>query len=142
MQQIQCDFCHKYIDKESYFSHTEQHLALKSDGQQTDYATLPEEEREHSDLKNVPRVYRHEPCQVATEMPEEIIRSYLVNPYLYSSDQTFCAGCNSHVPFRECVWTETNENLQVYTDRLRDEKPEHRPGFLTRTLLGVIKRFN
>jgi hypothetical protein len=75
----------------------------------------------------VPRVYVHRKCGVATQMPEEIIRSYLQNPYLYSSDETFCCGCNKHVPERECKWTETGENLQEYMDRLRAAKPEMRP---------------
>jgi hypothetical protein len=142
MQQIRCQFCHKYIDKELLLAHQEQHLKLRSDGQQTDYATLPKEEREQSDLTDVPSVYLHNHCRIATEMPEDIIRSYLVNPYLYFSDQTFCTGCNKHVPFRECKWIETGENLQVYMNRLREEKPEHRPGFLTRVLLGLVKQFN
>jgi len=54
-------------------------------------------------------------------MPEEIIRSYLKNPYLYSADMSFCTGCKTHVPCLELVWTETGENMQVYNDRLRAE---------------------
>ena len=142
MQQIRCEFCHEYIDAELCSSHRAQHLMLRSDGQQTDYATLPKEEREQGDIADIPRVYLHDRCRIETGMPDDIIRSYLANPYLYFSDQTFCAGCNKHVPFRECKWTETDENLQVYMNRLREGKPEHRPGFLTRILLSVVKRFN
>jgi len=141
MQEIRCEFCHQNIEKSVYFAHREQHLELRSDGQQTDYATLPPEEREVSDLAGVPQVYIHRRCGGATGMPEEIIRSYLVNPYLYYSDQTYCAGCGKHIPNRECEWAETGENLQVYMNRLRDEKPEHRPNFLMRLALGVVKRF-
>jgi hypothetical protein len=57
-------------------------------------------------------------------MPEEIIRSYLMNPYLSSADTTFCTGCGKHVPCRELRWLETGEDLQTYTDRLRAAKPE------------------
>ena len=60
-------------------------------------------------------------------MPEEIIRSYLKNPYMYMADATFCCGCGKHVPFRECKWTETGEDLQTYTDKLRAAKAEMKP---------------
>ena len=73
-------------------------------------------------------------------MPEEIVRSYLKNPYLYLADSTFCCGCGRHVPFRECKWTETGENLQAYMDDLRAQKPELRPGLLTRMLAAIFKR--
>jgi hypothetical protein len=73
-------------------------------------------------------------------MPEEIIRSYLRNPFLYMADATFCCGCGTHVPDRECTWRETGENLQEYMDGLRAGKKELRPGLLTRMLLGVAKR--
>ena len=33
-------------------------------------------------LKVVPQAYRHPKCGVATKMPDEIVRSYLVNPFL------------------------------------------------------------
>ena len=141
MQEIRCEFCHEYFEKSAYSAHRKRHLDLRSDGQQNEYASLPPEEREVSDLKGVPQVYLHRRCGAETVMPEEIIRSYLVNPYLYYSDQTFCAGCGEHIPNRECVWTETGENLQVYIDRLRAGKPEHRPGFLTRLAVGVVRRF-
>jgi hypothetical protein len=43
------------------------------------------------------------------------------------ADETFCGGCGTHVPFRECVWVETGEDLQTYTDKLRAAKPEMKP---------------
>lgn len=141
MPEIRCEFCHQYFEKTAYFTHREQHLELRTDGQQNDYATLPPEEREVGDLSDVPKIYIHQRCGAATGMPLEIIRSYLINPYMYYSDQTYCAGCAEHIPNRECEWTETGENLQVYMNRLRAENPEHRPGFLTRLVLGVVKRF-
>jgi hypothetical protein len=127
MAQVRCPFCHEYIDPADYPAHQAAHLRDRGDGQQADYATLPPEEREEGDLTGVPRVYVHTKCRTATGMPEEIIRSYLKNPYLYSADQTFCCGCGKHVPFRECVWTETGEDLQTYTDQLRAAKPEMKP---------------
>ena len=121
---VHCPYCHERVEKADYPAHEEAHLALKPDGQHSEYATLPEEEREDGDLTGVPQMYVHRKCGVATRMPEEIVRSYLKNPYLYSADQTFCCGCGKHVPFRACVWTETGEDLQSYTDKLRAAKPE------------------
>ena len=121
MAQIHCPFCHQDIDEADYPAHQARHLKPRADGQLTDYATLPEEDRETSDLSGVPRVYVHQKCGVATQMPEQIIRTYLKDPSFYSDD-TYCCGCRRHVPSSECVWKETGENLQTYTDRLRAEK--------------------
>jgi hypothetical protein len=114
--------------------------ALRADGPQDHYETLPPEEREGGDLAGVPQVYAHRRCGKATRMPEEIVRSYLQNPYFYTADETYCTGCRTHVPLGECVWTETGEDLQTYMDRLRAEKPELRPGPLKRALIGLGKR--
>jgi hypothetical protein len=140
MAQIRCPYCHEYVDRAAYSAHEAKHRKARPDGQQTDYATLAAEERESGRLAGVPRVYVHRRCREATEMPEEIVRSYLKNPYLYLADATFCCGCGKHVPFRECRWTETGENLQDYMDELRAKKPELRPGLLTRMLAAVAKR--
>ena len=139
MAQVRCPYCHEYIDESAYPAHQAGHLEPKPDGQQTDYATLPEEEREQGDLAGVPKVYVHRKCGSATGMPEEIIRSYLKNPYMYMADETFCCGCGKHVPFRDCVWTETGEDLQTYMDNLRAEKPEMKPkGCLAAVLLFAV----
>jgi hypothetical protein len=137
MAQIRCPYCHAYIDQAVFAAHEAQHRKLRSDGQQSEYATLPEAQRAQGDLTGVPRVYIHRACGAATGMPEEIIRSYLKNPYMYSSDRTFCTGCSRHVPFGECFWTETGENLQVYTDRLRAAKPEMKPKGCLAALLWI-----
>lgn len=148
MGKVRCPYCHEYIDEGKFAAHEAKHLKARPDGQQTDYATLPEDERDQSNLDEVPQVYVHRKCGVATRMPEEIIRSYLQNPFMYMADETFCCGCRKHVPFRECVWTETNEDLQAYTDRLRAAKPEMKPkGCMAAVLLlglglsGVIAWF-
>ena len=141
MQQVRCEFCHEFINASEYPTHREQHLKLRADGQQTDYATLPEADRENGPLYGVPQVYVHRKCGNATGMPEDIIRSYLKNPYMYLADETFCTGCGTHVAMGECQWQETGENLQTYMNRLRAEKPELRPGILMWTLLKLIKLF-
>lgn len=127
MAQVRCPFCQAHIDGGDFPAHQAAHLQDRGDGQQTDYATLPPEERVEGDLTGVPRVYVHRKCGGMTGMPEEIIRGYLKNPYLYLADATFCTGCGKHVPFRECYWTETGEDLQTYTDKLRAAKPEMKP---------------
>lgn len=137
MSQIRCKFCHKYIEKEKYSAHCDRHLEVQPDGQQTDYVTLLEEERFQDSLENVPQVYKHKRCGETTVMPEEIIRSYLEDPYLFASDETFCTGCNKHVPQKECFWVETRENLQEYSDGLRAAKPECRPGIFLRMLIFI-----
>ena len=139
MGKVRCQYCHEYIDEVAYPAHEAEHLKPRPDGQQSEYATLPPEEREQGELSDVPTVYVHVKCGTATGMPEEIVRSYLKNPYMYLADATFCAGCGTHVPFRDCKWTETDEDLQTYMDRLRAEKPELRPGILKRILIGIVK---
>jgi hypothetical protein len=108
-----------YVDSVAYPAHEAEHLERRRDGQQGEYVTLPPQEREQGSLAGVPMVYRHEKCGATTRMAEEIIRSYLKNPYLYTADETFCGGCGQHVPLRQCVWVETGEDLQSYTERLR-----------------------
>jgi hypothetical protein len=141
MGTTRCRFCHEYVDDANYAAHEAEHMKTRPDGQQSEYVTLPPEEREQGDLTGVPTVYVHLKCGAATGMPEEIVRSYLQNPWLYLADRTFCTGCGVHVPFRECKWVDTGEDLQTYTDRLRDAKPELRPGLLKRMLIGVLKIF-
>ena len=141
MAKVRCPYCHQDVDRASFPAHEAEHLKPRPDGQQNEYVTLPPEEREQGDLTDVPQVYVHKKCGGATGMPEEIIRTYLKNPYTYLADQTFCTGCGRHVPLRECFWTETGEDLQTYTDRLRAEKPECRPGLIGRLLIGLSRLF-
>jgi len=138
MASIRCPFCHNYIDSAAYPAHEFEHLKPRPDGQQSEYATLPPEQRDESSLEDVPKVYQHRKCGGATGMPEEIIRSYLKNPYMYMADATFCTGCGKHVPFRECVWVETGEDLQTYMDNLRAAKLELKPkGCLGMLVLAI-----
>src|SRR5690349_12904232 len=120
---VRCPYCHEHIDATAFPAHEAEHLKPRPDGQQSEYATLPPGGRERGSLTGVPKVYRHRKCGVATGMPEEIIRSYLKDPFLYSADTTFCCGCHRHVPLRECIWVETGEDLQSYTNQLRAKKP-------------------
>jgi hypothetical protein len=139
MAQVRCEFCHEYIEQTEYSTHVSEHTRLRPDGQQTEYVTLPPDEREQGNLDDVPQVYVHRKCGQATGMPEEIIRTYLKNPWTYLADRTFCTGCGVHVPLKDCEWTEAGEDLQTYTNRLRAEKPEMRPGLFVRILVGLAK---
>jgi hypothetical protein len=51
-------------------------------------------------------------------MPEEIIRSYLADPFLYN-DQSFCTGCQRYVSTDELFWHGTSQSLTEYTKQLR-----------------------
>lgn len=133
-----CDYCHEYIESNQFNAHCAEHEHLQADGQQEDYAALPPETRTTQTLEGEPQVYRHSKCSVVTRMSEDIIRSYLVNPYFYLADKTFCTGCGIHVPSGECIWIETGEDLQAHIDRLRSQKPEFRPGIFTRILVLLI----
>jgi hypothetical protein len=114
----QCPFCHEQVSLIAYAQHIREHEKLRPDGQQQEHATLPPEERATGDLARVSRVYFHSVCGVQTGMPEEIVRSYLVNPFLYTGG-TFCCGCNGYVKFSSVTWTETGQSLQEYFDELR-----------------------
>jgi hypothetical protein len=115
---IECPFCHQQIFRLWYPSHKARHMALMADGQMTDHITVAEHERYMGSLDGVPQVYYHPLCDGSTGMPEEIIRSYLANPFLYN-DTTFCTGCNDYVPEAECFWTETGQNLGEYKLQLQ-----------------------
>ena len=116
----QCPFCHKSIFCLFRAGHIARHIQRGPDGQMADHITLPEDQREQGSLEGVPKVYVHQRCGVATGMPEEIIRSYLKNPFLYN-DMTFCCGCNDYVKEEECVWEETGEKLSDYKRKLQEE---------------------
>jgi hypothetical protein len=50
----------------------------------------------------------------------DLLRSYLVNPFLYSG-RTFCCGCNDYVPHKELFWAETGQCLADYFRELQEE---------------------
>ena len=129
---IECPFCHQQVFRFWYPFHRAKHTSLLDDGQMTDHITVAEHERYMGSLDGVPQVYCHSVCGEETGMPEEIIRSYLANPFLYN-DTTFCTGCNDYVPESECFWTETGQNLAEHKQQLqqaylqRHGRPPPRP---------------
>lgn len=116
----QCRFCHLWIPVNQAWKHEREHKRRRLDGQQVDHITLPEKDRFLGSLTGVPCVYEHDRCGARTGMPEEIIRSYLANPFLYNGF-TFCTGCGDYVSENEVRWVETEQTLQAYKDQLRRE---------------------
>lgn len=53
-------------------------------------------------------------------MPEDIIRSYLVNPFLHN-DYTFCCGCGDYILQNQLYWRETGQCLADYFRALQQE---------------------
>ena len=115
-----CPFCHEWVSADRFDRHVGRHQERRADGQMRDHVTLPPAARRRGRLDGVPTVYVHRRCGEATRMPEEIVRSYLKNPFLYNGE-TFCYGCNAYVPLRQCRWEETGQPLDEYFDGLRAE---------------------
>ena len=115
-----CPFCHRQILVLFYRAHIAAHARRRADGQQKDHYTVEPAQRFEGDLTGVPRVYVHAKCGGRTQMPEEIVRSYLADPFLYNGT-TFCVGCHTYISMRELTWAETGENLSDYMKQLRRE---------------------
>lgn len=117
---VRCAFCHKLVFRPFYRLHRMKHTKLRPDGQMADHITIPLDDRYHGPIDAVPQKYRHSRCGVITVMPEGIVRSYLVNPFLYSAC-SFCCGCNDYVPFEELFWDETGQSLTDYFKDLQQK---------------------
>ncbi len=113
---VRCPFCHRWVLRWFYESHERKHTQRRSDGQMAEHVTRAPEQRFEGPLDGVPQAYQHGACGVATKMPEEIIRSYLVTPLMYN-DQSFC--CGDYVNSGELFWVETGESVMDYMGRLR-----------------------
>ncbi len=118
----QCPFCHEYVSIFTYSWHLSKHELRGEDGQMADHATLPPDQRDASNTEDEPRVYIHHRCGQCTEMPEEIIQTYLANPYFYNSS-TFCTGCETYVQEAECEWVETGQSLAEHKRQLKQAMP-------------------
>ena len=115
-----CPFCHKQIFALFYRAHIAAHARRLPDGQQKDHYTVEPGKRFEGSLENVPQIYYHAKCGARTQMPEEVVRSYLADPFLYNGT-TFCCGCHTYVSMRELVWVETGELLSNYMKQLQRE---------------------
>jgi hypothetical protein len=83
----------------------------------TNHVTARPEDRFAGPLDGVPSEYLHAQCGGRTEMPVEIIRSYLANPTIYN-DESFCCGCGQYVNTRKLVWVDTGQTLHEYNEDL------------------------
>lgn len=115
-----CPFCHRQVLWLLFTRHLAKHTRLLPDGQMTDHVTVAEQDRYQGSLAGVPQVYEHPACGGRTGMPEEIVRSYLVNPFIYSG-ATFCCGCGDYIRHEELVWVETCQGLADYFKELQQE---------------------
>lgn len=52
-------------------------------------------------------------------MPPQVLATILRDPNLVANS-TKCPACGRVVPFRECVWVESGEDLQSFLDGLRE----------------------
>jgi Fe-S cluster assembly iron-binding protein IscA len=140
---VRCPFCHKLVFRFWYRRHEAKHTERRPDGQMNDHITLPPTDRHDGALAGVPRGYRHPRCGVVTAMPDDIIRSYLVNPFLYSGG-SFCCGCSDYMPYEELYWQETGQCLAEYFKQLQEEYIRtHRlnePETLQQTIAEARKR--
>jgi hypothetical protein len=69
-----------------------------------------------------PRVYIHDECGCKTKMPADVIGDYLENPFeLGEEPLTWCGECDEDVPWKDCHWVETKQNLYDYIDDRRAE---------------------
>jgi hypothetical protein len=112
-----CPFCHTWVSENIWHSHLDSHTRLLPDGQMQDHVTVRPEERFAGSIAHEPQWYVHPKCGEVTGMPDEIVRSYLADPFLYN-DTSFCTGCGTYVPTSELFWQETNESL-LAADRRR-----------------------
>jgi hypothetical protein len=79
-------------------------------------------EEDDSILPGTPRVYVHKLCKGQTKMPTDAVQAYLENPFDLGEDPTtYCTECEEDVPWKECYWAETRQNLYEYIDDLRAE---------------------
>jgi hypothetical protein len=137
LRQTECPFCHEMVAARDYNAHIAAHTEKLPDGQQRDHVTVREEERFEGDLYGVPTAYIHERCGTATGMPDEIVRSYLADPFLYSN-RTFCTGCGTYVPHSECRWIDTGEKLSDYFRELKRNAPQRRGKLMLELTAGVL----
>ncbi len=117
---VHCDFCHHLTFLPLYWIHGQQHLKLLPSGQRTDHITIKPEYRYQGLLDRVPKAYFHPHCGTVTTMPEDTIRRYLVNPFLYN-DYTFCCGCSDYILQDRLYWRETGQCLADYFQELQQE---------------------
>ena len=117
---VRCPYCHARVFRPFYYFDRSRHTERLSDGQMTDHITVHPNHRYQGPLVGIPQAYFHPACGVGTGMPEDIIRSYLVNPFLYSGG-SFCCGCNDYVPEEELFWEETGQSLADYFLELQQE---------------------
>ena len=67
-----------------------------------------------------PTVYYHSKCDEETVMPDDVIATYLEDPWTYD-ETTQCAHCGKAVPLSKCYWVDNDERLLDYFEDLKAE---------------------
>jgi hypothetical protein len=70
--------------------------------------------------EDTPRVYKHKKCGCKVRMSDDVILTYLDDPFYYT-EFTHCPRCGGDVPRRECVWVETRQRMDEYFEDLQAE---------------------
>ena len=68
--------------------------------------------------EDTPRVYKHKKCGAKVRMPDDVIVTYLDDPFFHN-EFTDCPRCGDAVPRRECVWVDTGQRLDEYFEDLQ-----------------------
>ncbi len=113
-----CPYCDRNVLYFLYSAHVAKHAGVQAGRAKGGRVVLPADERYVGPLHHVPRLYRHPACGSWSTLAEDVVRSYLVNPFLYS-DRWTCRGCKRFVPTSELYFAQTGECVLTYMRRLR-----------------------
>jgi hypothetical protein len=76
----------------------------ESDGQQSAYLVLSEDERAKGFVRPLRTSYTHNACGTKTVMADSIAATYARDPNFYTG--TWCTGCQKHLPLAEFKWVD------------------------------------
>ena len=113
-----CPYCDRNVLYFLYSVHIVKHATVQARRTKDGRVVLPGDERYAGSLHGVPRLYRHPACGSWSNLAEDVIRSYLVNPFLHG-DRWGCRGCKRFVPTAELYFAQTGECVFAYMQRLR-----------------------
>src|SRR5438093_4340016 len=77
-------------------------------------------EPKHEIPQETPRVYKHKKCGAKVRMSDDVVLTYLDDPFYYN-EFTHCPRCGGDVPRSQCVWVETGQRMDEYFEDLQAE---------------------
>jgi hypothetical protein len=113
-----CPHCGRDVLYFLYSVHVVKHATVTAVRTKSVSVALPADERYVGPIHHVPRLYRHRVCGSWSTVPEDMVRSFLVNPFFYA-DRWECRGCKRLVPTAELSFAQTGECVLTYIQRLR-----------------------